>query len=467
MSTRTAQIVIVALALVGIPGIVGAVTKTEAPTAEPTKAALDVKLAEDEVEDGLAFLSIRADGSPPGGDERFTLVDKGGLHPVVVESRDVEECSKLELDTRYATSASGQEWCLALSDVAVGHRVSGAVRASGTTIDLAVSRREPFFWNPLLIAGAGLLLGIPIALVPAWLRRRVRKGLLEQLLRDNERAPDGLRIDGLRTWVNQRRDANISDDALLPVVDSVIELGPPAARRWRAELRAKVTATVLPKTHPFVKAADKQSRSTENHVDHFLKEDGSSRTPHPVREWTSGLALLETEHAALVTARREIDALDPTIPREAPEKALGEANAALAAVYEPPAVAGVVAKRRAVEIAIAEAKQTRLETDFLVAGARTTGITDVAAEPGEVAGGRPLAPAPSLGRLWLVTVGLVILVVAWALLAIEQTVYEPNATFGTPTDYLALLTAAVGSGAATTVLALLAIWDPSSSATQD
>jgi hypothetical protein len=66
-----------------------------------------------------------------------------------------------------------------------------------------------------------------------------------------------------------------------------------------------------------------------------------------------------------------------------------------------------------------------------------------------------------------VTAALVVLVLAWAILALQQTIYHPNAAFGTGSDYLALLTAAIGSGAAGSVIALVAIWDPSSPASEE
>ena len=77
-----------------------------------------------------------------------------------------------------------------------------------------------------------------------------------------------------------------------------------------------------------------------------------------------------------------------------------------------------------------------------------------------------LVPAGSLGRVWMVTATLILLVLVLAVVALQQTVYQPNAAFGTASDYLALLTAAIGSGGAGSVLALFAIWSPSSPPTE-
>ena len=68
-------------------------------------------------------------------------------------------------------------------------------------------------------------------------------------------------------------------------------------------------------------------------------------------------------------------------------------------------------------------------------------------------------PAPALGLLRVATSVFVLAVIAWALLALDLGVYEPKPAFGTASDYVALITAAFGSGAAGAVLGLLAVWD--------
>jgi hypothetical protein len=77
--------------------------------------------------------------------------------------------------------------------------------------------------------------------------------------------------------------------------------------------------------------------------------------------------------------------------------------------------------------------------------------------------GTPGLPEPataSTGLLQALTGVLILLITAWALLALMQGVYEPKPAFGTTADYIALITAAIGSGAAAAVLGLVAIWNP-------
>lgn len=174
---------------------------------------------------------------------------------------------------------------------------------------------------------------------------------------------------------------------------------------------------------------------------------------------------LESEKAALDKAQVEIDGIADPAKKVEPQAALTDARAALGAASSPADAEGVSEARKKVEIAIQKAKQATPQVDFLVAGPGRGSRAAAARAADEIAGlGRRLFSSGSLGGLKVITYALAGLIAAWAILALHQTIYASNPAFGTDADYLALITAAIGSGAVGSILGLMAIWDPSSPA---
>jgi hypothetical protein len=379
----------------------------------------------------------------------------------------MSECSGLPL--RRATSVEdGTEWCLALNGIDDGRKVSGAVASSGTTLTLTVNRREPIWPWPLLAALAGLLVGALVLLVPRWLSGQVRAALLNRLLDDNDAAGQEHKVDGLREWVATQREAGAKDDALLPVLSGVIARGPPAARRARHDLAEAVRVSLLSTSHPFVEAAIATAEKRGHSLDDFLKPDGTVRDVHPAREWLTALAQLERQDTQLAVAQQEMEStLTAGECRTKPGEALTAVRAVLSTVDSPKEVEGVDEKLEAAKQAIAlaqERPECRVRDAFFVMGGGGGALSAPGAPPAEMLDlGTPGLPEPataSTGLLQALTGVLVLLITAWALLALMQGVYEPKPAFGTTADYIALITAAIGSGAAAAVLGLVAIWNP-------
>lgn len=463
--TRASQAAIAVVVVAGVPVLVGQVAQPpEAPKA--TETSLTANLESSETDGNSAELRVVTDGAPPS--EPAVLTDDGGRHPVTVRGQAASACSALE--ARRATSAeSGTEWCLLLNGLDDGRNVSGAVASSGTTLALTVNRREPIWPWPLFAALGGLVVGALIFLIPRWLRGQVRTALLTELLDENDFAGEERKVEGLRDWVAARRDAGAKDNDLLPVLSGVVKRGPPAARRARHELAEAIRVTPVSASHRFVTAARAAAERRDHKLTDFLKPDGAVRDVHPAREWLAALAQLAQIEVELGARQREIEStLVVGDCRTKPEAALATATAAFSSADSAKEVDDLEAKLDEVEQAIEVARQepgcTGGNERLFAAGGATIRVAGPAAPPAEMldlgTSGLPRPVTPSIALLRRITIALGFVLTGWALLALYLGVYEPKPAFGTTADFIALITAAIGSGAAGAVLGLVAIWKP-------
>lgn len=464
---RTSQATIAVVVVVAVPVLVGQVA--EAPeTPKPTETSLTANLEGSETDGEEANLRVLTDGDPPATTRQAVLTDDGGRHPVTVSTQPADACA--ELEARRATGAgAGTEWCLRLTGLDDGRKVSGAVASSGTTLALTVNRREPIWPWPLLAALGGLGVGLLILLIPRWLRGRIRTALLNKLLDENDSAGEEKKVEGLREWVTTKREAGEKDDDLLPVLFGVIERGPPAARRARHELAEAIRVTPVSASHRFAKAARDAAGRRDHLLADFLDDDGAVRDVHPAREWLAALAQLAQIEVGLAVLQREIEStLVVGECRTKPEAALETAAAAFSSADSAKEVDALEAKlddvEQAIEVAKAEPGCAGGHERLFAAGGGTIRAGGPAAPPVEIldlgTSGLPRLADPSIGLLSRITIAVGLIVFAWALLALYQGVYEPKPAFGTTVDFIALITAAIGSGAAAALLGLAANWDP-------
>jgi hypothetical protein len=465
-TSRISPAALAVVAVIGVPVLVGQVAKPEADKPEPTETELKVRLDDSETNGSeSARLRVLTDGAVPTASA--ILADDGGRDPVTVRALPAKECTGLP--KRRATSSNKQtEWCLELNGIADGRTAAGTVASSGTMLALTVNRREPLFPWPFAVAALGLLIGGLILVVPRWLTKQVKTALLNRLLKDNDTANVERKVEGLNAWVAARREAGTKDDALLAVLAGVLERGPPAARRARQDLGEAVRVTPLPASHGFVEAAAAEAGRRDHELDDFLKPDGTTRDVHQARDWLTALAQLERQSTQLTVAQHEIES---TLAAEGEcradaDAALTAARAAFAKVSAPEEADAIEEKIETVHQAIAAARERpecRAQEGFFVMGGGAGVAASPAGTPVEMldlgTAGLPQLETPSIGLLRLVTFALMAIVTLWALMALWQSVYEPKDAFGTLDDYLALLTAAIGSGAAGAVLGLVAIWD--------
>lgn len=447
-----------------LPIVVGEVTKPpEDPP--PTERSLKVRLVGAEKDEGeQAQLRVAAAGSPPATAVRLT--DDGGQHAVRGKvSRS--GCADVPL-RRLPGPTATQQWCITLAGLDDGRQVTGVLTGAKTKLSLTVARRASFVPWPLVVLIAGLAGGFVALLLPPWLRRKVRSGLLDQLLSENERARTPERVDGLRDWVKDRRAVGSSDDALLPLIAGVVERGPSAGRRARRALLDALRIGSLPPTHRFVAAARHRAKEPHKRED-FLSDEGQLHEVHPLRDWVTALAQLERQLDEIKLAQSEIEVWLKEQCRDEPNAALETALSTWESVDKPSETDGVDSALDQVQQAIAQARsrdecRQELEIRFATAMPATTRnlLAPPPTEPMDLHPHEPpSAPPPSRLQLLRAITALVLVVVAvWTVVTLHQTVYEPKDAFGSLVDYVALWTAALGSGAAAAMVTLLAPWNP-------
>lgn len=463
----------VIVAIVVVPSLVGEVSAPdEAEAPKPIEASIKTMVEGDELVDSdSALLRIRAKGNPPAAG---VLASGSGLGAVDVREATVADCEGLP-EHRVAAADARSQWCLELEGIGAGDQVEGKLNAPGTILSLTVSRRVPFFPGPFLVVFAGLLLGGLVGLLPGLFRERARRGLIDSTLAENDAAVPAAQVASMGEWVKARLAAGESASDLMPVVREVCRKGPANARAARAALADRLGRSTLEPDHAFVEAATLEAEKQTHERKDFLEDDGTRRG-HPAYEWIAAIAELERQKKELIALAGAIAALPEPPQRVKPEEKLAEANAAFGSADKPGKVAAVDSRISAVQEAIVR-EQQGMEAPaeglrMLVLGgyaerfdlgplAYRAGPAGVGAEP------PPSTPADAVDRAKLklapwkvVTAAFIVLVAAWAFLSIQQTVYAPKEAFGSWPDYFALLTSAVGSGAAGAVIALVGIWFP-------
>jgi hypothetical protein len=482
MSVRPAGGIAAAIVtIVALPVVINqAVQPPEKPA--PKKGALTIQLSEAEtLGDSAARLRIKATGPAP--EAPTDLLNGEGTEVVSVETvgptagsdgaKAETKCQRSALPVRQAVgSGANTEWCLELGNIGDGSQVSGEVAGKETVLTLTVSRRAPFFCGaPFWVSVGGLLLGFLVLAIPLWLRRKIRMGLLDKAVSDNASKGPGEKIEGLADWVKGRRLAGQSDDALLPLVDRAIATGPLIARDGRAKLRRHLNDSVLAEDHSYrVKATELLREKEELDVGDFLSGTGEWIDAYPTDAWVEGLERLEQQRTELGTLRARVDAMDAGDDRDKVEAALESAEQSFNAISGPKAVDGFDAKLEAVQASF----PVRLAVEVALLGAapmsRAPGRRWLAAARGDaierleqpvVAVPTESRPAPD--KLFLYkcgTVVLVALVVVFALVNLKENVYEPVVDFGDFKDYFTLVSTAIAAGVSSTVVALLAPWNP-------
>jgi hypothetical protein len=477
------------LAVVGLPVIIAQATQQgqppapEAPaakTAAAQTATLNIPLSSSEKQgSGEAYLRIAAAGKPPSRPSH--LLSGDGSESVRVNADDPSPCKGLPLH-RALGQGVNSEWCLRLRGITDAQQVSGKVTGKATDLTLTVSRRTGFFWVPLAAVLGGLILGLALLVVPVWLRNRIRKGLLDKELDENDRSTQ--QIESLRDWVTGRRNAGEKDDAILPLVVWVRTRGRDIAKDARQKLQQALRVSTLPRDHPFRSAAEERADSTKLKVTDFLKEDGTRTARHPLLDWIEGLATLDSQRRELQRLANTIRMLPPAA-QDAPTKALEEAQHAFDAVSKPEEVSPVEAKLADVRRKIPRpAPDETMAAEFRLLPTTEGQVLHLAVAPSTSLGGARIPPAvpepepeppPSprpvsytspdhLAAYRAGTFALVVIVVALAVLTIRQTLYAPIADFGDFGDYFALISAGVTAGVGATVVALLAPWNPTEAA---
>lgn len=459
----------IAAAIVTIVVLPVLITQAVQPPPEkpaPKEGALTIQLSEEEVQgDDGALLRVKAAGPPPAP---TALLNSDGTEVVPLESAPGKCGEDLPVHQALGSGAS-EEWCLQLSGIEDSTQVAGKAAGTGTVLTLTVNRRPPFFCGPpILVVLGGLLIGLLLLVVPLWLSKKIRQGLLDKVVSDNEAKGPGEKIEGLANWVKKRRAAGQKDNDLLPVVDQAIR-ALPRAREGREELRQRLASSKLADSHHYRgEAANFLKEREALKVGDLLSSDGKFIGPYPTDPWLEGLEKLERQRIALLRLRERANGMESGEPRTKVEKALDEAELAFNAIARPGAVDGFDAKLDAVHASFPDELAVEVAALSMpsMVGWRAAGperaMLVLGAEPVEAA--PPASELASPDKLLLYQLGtgaLILFVIAFAILTLKQEVYEPVADFGDFADYFALASAAIGAGVSATVVGLLAPWNKS------
>ena len=256
--------------------------------------------------------------------------------------------------------------------------------------------------------------------------------------------------------------------------------GPTRAHSGREKLRRDLMRfEELGDSALYGKASEAATRSDHRHSD-FLDKDGKL-IDHPAEKFSDGLKSLSESLHEIRRLDGVIDAL-PADKRKELKQELDDASAVLMGLVDPDDVAQVGVAVQKVRTAIAAADPKLGEAALAAAPLRVDSSwganlslafgSDALLEASRVRSAERMRSASELpdnsrrvrglGLMgYRILTGIaVVTVVAWALFSLWQGVYEPKPAFGSTDDYLALLVAAIASGAAGGVLGFLAIWDP-------
>lgn len=209
----------------------------------------------------------------------------------------------------------------------------------------------------------------------------------------------------------------------------------------------------------------------------FVDDDGEPVAVHPASAMITLLSRLQRDHQQLQDLATDIDALKPDKHADAQEalevaqshfdtadssektdeleNALGEVERRVAAARRRPIRTLVSVDR----VVVDQAEHAAIRRQVL---SSSTTFRSLASTANRLL--THFKGAFKVPILWVVTAFVIAVVIAWAILTLALTVYDPKPAFGKATDYWTLLAAATGSGAAGAALALLAAWDPSAPA---
>lgn len=399
-----------------------------------------------------------------------TLRDVTGLHT----GRAIPLSTPCKPDSRPVAFATGSTpWCVQLSGIAAGHELSGSVKnADGNTLTLTVRRRDAFWWGPAMVLVAGLLVGLLAIAIPARLRRRVRELVLERLLAANDRAAGRAHIDGLRDWVHKRRADGQDIETIIAAVDRVLTYGPDLAKLARAHLSAALVAaqSAVELPPPLEARATALATHESPSIGEFYADDGSKLKVHSADTLATAVTRAAEIGGELAAAQSSIAELPENLAKAARE-AFATAQARYVALATPEQVGQMDDCLQTLEDEIARARSAApgpvglVRTSRGVSAARpaTRGPIETVSEP---AGGVATLGGRTYAALFA-TALVALLAISYASVSIWSAAYDSKPLFHGFGDYLTLFSAALGSSAAGSVLALVGYWQvtdsPSSS----
>ena len=452
--------------LVTLPAVIPGAQPDE-PQAKPAEGALVAELTGDEGVGEPYILRTQAPSKPP---KRLAkLHDAAGtVTATVTPIKSPCDATK----PRTAFSEGVIPWCLKVEGTENGAEVSGVLQSEhGDKLSLTVRSRAAFVPGPCLVLLFGLLIGLAVLVFQPWLRSRVREIVLARMVRRNDAKDAATRIGGLGAWVRERLAAGATVESLIAAVERVAASGPNRGDSARKRLEAQIAAVPELDAFELVSSA-KPLAEAPNEIGDFYASDGTELDEHPADAMVEAIGQL----AALAKALDELDAVLAKID--------DESRAGPAAVVSLTREA-LKQARTAVELAPFEERVARVRgkvEEALIAAAKPPTGPQRAARRAAVSALLPtLKPwqrGPRIAlqldpgakerlrtvRAMALTVFVVVVTLTYAFVSIKHAAYDGKPLFAGFGDNLALFSAALGSGAAATVLALMSDWRPTADA---
>jgi hypothetical protein len=470
---RLVGIPVALFVIVAVPTLVGQqpAEQTAANKAQPApaEAKLTVRLEGGEgAGTKPTHVAVLVAGPQPAA--ATTLVDASGERRGTVISSP-GACNQIN---GRSTGVGQDRWCLGLSDVAKGAELSGTVGGTGTKLTLTVTRRDPFCPWPLVVLLAGIGIAAVAALAPKGLKRFIRRVALARLLEQNREASANETIAGLDGWVAAQLAAGTDPSKVFSTIAPVVKNGPNQARTARQQLQTALSEDPLGAGNPFATGARQEAERTDHRVGDFLEESGKTRAQHPASKWRDGVLKMSANRDELEQAERDINKLIKPECRATALQALSLARVTYGRIMKPDQLTEVDAPLDALHKAINETlakEDCRAETEdvelsqeniemgwqnFRFRGVLRRGLP----EPSEQLELGSAGLGASLIAAIVLTAIFCLLVITFAAVTVEEAVYRDNHTFAGWHDYFKLLSAALASGAAATVLGFLAYWRP-------
>jgi hypothetical protein len=309
-------------------------------------------------------------------------------------------------------------------------------------------------------------------------------------------------VTDLDEWTEERLRMHSVGD-VLAAIGGIVGTGPRGVRHARSELRDALAATPLPGSPAYAAGAGDEARRTDFKPADFIDDDLKPK-PALADEWRAGIGQLAADAELLEQLSTAIDATLRAGCQEEPREAVARAQAALELVATPETVAGMNEKitdakavyltalktancRKVPKREAHERSRTILleyllrsgvgpDAGMLVEQMATAGIDSVGGAIARVVErARSMARQPAIHlrgkQLWretlvgeIVTAAAAALVIGFAGATVWEAAYEAKPAFAGFADYFALFSAALASGAAASVLSLLAFWRPQPSA---
>lgn len=415
--------------------------------ADQAKGALTINTESPDV-----WFSVNVMGtSPPTA---TTLADAAGEHVATV-TITIGDCPTKVHAIKRDIGLTGSTWCVHVSNLQAGYAVSGTIASPDTSLSLTVKRKDgpwfPLLWSVVALVAAAIisLLAFYVPSLTSKLRRRLYE-------RD-----DG--IAGLGSWVKTAAaDGVLADDDIIARAKWARKYGPNQVTEARGQLRKALAepSLIVPDDSPLWQACQVESVRPANDVrrEDLLTERGGRRI-----EAANLLRSLTSADKAIHEFTSKVDAIiaaltDPDRKQQATharDNALKTAHDltedgvpqfldTLDDIFQSITLQPTgLEQRTPLPLFSADdlwETERRLSVDRLVSFDHLAGSVRTAVAPAAV-----YFPAALLAFI----------IMAGAVATVFSAQYLANPSFGTPTDYWALIFSAYGSAQATAIAAAL------------